>query len=786
LVFLAPYNGSGFINDPNVPGSEGTLTVWGINGLGIDNQVSQQINLTRRLLINGNQEWRISSATGSIAQLTLAGSINSGLNLGSSILTLNAVNAANSFTFSNPLSGAGGITVMGAGSVNLNAINSYTGATTINSGTLALAGTGSIATSSTVIVNGTLDVSGIAAAGTFINSLAGADTGVIHLGAKDMTIANAAGDFAGVIDGVGGLTLNGIQTLSGNNTYTGVTTISAGTLQLGNGGTAGSVSGDITNNGALVFNRANQFTLAGVISGTGDIRQIGSGTTTLTGNNSAFSGASYIDAGTLSVNGTLGGSMEVRGGRLQGTGTVGDTTNFAGGTIAPGNSIGTLLIAGNYTGNGGTLEIEGQFAGTGSSADRLLISGNASGSTVIKTINLGGAGAITGSGNTDGISIIQVAGTSAANTFQLAGGYAAAGPYQYRLRAFDSTGSAIGELDPRLGAAPSFYDYRLQSVVDASGKPVAVPQIAGYQALPTGAVRYGASLLDSVHKRLGELRQLAATRDKNGGQQNAEFFMRAQGSTNDVSGNRASGYDQNIGYVQAGGNVFGKDLDDGAKVRVGGAISFGDSNLSADQTNAKVNLHGTTVALTTTYQAAAGWYLDGVMQLTKYTSDIRTDERGQTASPNGRGVGISLEGGYPFDLAGGLVIEPQVQLSYQKIKFNTFTDVDQIAVDLKDGESLRGRFGGRIQQIFDKNTDRSWLPFIEANLIHEFLSDGSINASGVEFASDSIGTSLQLGGGINAQVGANKIVFASVSYEKGLSSAAADAWSGNIGMRIDF
>lgn len=625
LVFLGPYTASGFVNNVQAPNFEGTLSISGLNGLGIDNQVNQQITLNRRLLITADQEWRISSATGSMMQLTAG--VNSGLNLGANTLTLNPVNAANFFTFDNPISGTGGLTVMGAGRVNLNTVNIYTGATTVNSGTLSLGSAGSIASSSMVTVNS--------------------------------------------------------------------------------------------------------------------------------------------------------------GGRLQGTGISGNTTNFAGGTIAPGNSIGTLLIAGNYIGNGGTLEIEGQFAGTGSPADRLLISGNASGNTLIKTINLGGAGAITGSGNTDGISIVQVAGTSAVNTFQLAGGYAAAGPYQYQLRAFDAASSAAGEVDPRLGAVP-FYDYRLQSVVDASGKPVAVPQIAGYQALPTGAVRYGASLLDSVHKRLGELRQLAATRDENGGQQNDEFFMRAQGSSNDVSGHRASGYDQDIWYLQAGGNIFGKDLEDGAKLRIGGAVSFGESKLNADKTSAKVDLQGTTVALTSTYQAAAGWYLDGVAQLTKYSSEIKTDERGLTGFPQGLGYGLSLEGGYPFDLGGGFFIEPQMQLSYQEIKFGLFTDADQIAVDLKDGESLRGRFGGRIQQIFDKNTDRAWSPFVEANLSHEFLDDASINASGVEFLADSVGTSLQFGGGINAQVGANKVVFASLSYEKGLSSAAADAWGGNIGMRIDF
>ena len=70
--------------------------------------------------------------------------------------------------------------------------------------------------------------------------------------------------------------------------------------------------------------------------------------------------------------------------------------------------------------------------------------------------------------------------------------------------------------------------------------------------------------------------------------------------------------------------------------------------------------------------------------------------------------------------------------------------------------------------------------------MHEFLKDRGITAGGISFASDSLGTSAQLGGGINAQVGADTTLFASVSYSKGLSSGAADTWSGNLGVRFAF
>ena len=99
----------------------------------------------------------------------------------------------------------------------------------------------------------------------------------------------------------------GTLILSGDSTYTGGTTIGAGTLQLGNGGTTGSIVGDVTNNGALAFNRSDTFTFPGVISGTGSVSQIGAGTTVLTANNT-YTGATTVAAGTLIVNGSIGNS----------------------------------------------------------------------------------------------------------------------------------------------------------------------------------------------------------------------------------------------------------------------------------------------------------------------------------------------------------------------------------------------------------------------------------------------------------------------------------------------
>jgi fibronectin-binding autotransporter adhesin len=62
--------------------------------------------------------------------------------------------------------------------------------------------------------------------------------------------------------------------LAGTANYSGGTTIAAGTLQIGNGGVSGSVSGDIANNGALIFNRSDNLSYSGSVTGTGTLTQL--------------------------------------------------------------------------------------------------------------------------------------------------------------------------------------------------------------------------------------------------------------------------------------------------------------------------------------------------------------------------------------------------------------------------------------------------------------------------------------------------------------------------------
>ena len=138
-----------------------------------------------------------------------------------------------------------------------------------------------------------------------------------------------------MISGTGAFQQNGTGTtiLTGNNTYTGGTTIDAGTLQLGNGGTTGSIVGNVFDNGTFAINRPDTFTFGNVISGIGAFQQNGTGTTILTGDNT-YTGATTVNAGALIVNGSIASSSLTTvnsGATLSGSGIVGSTVINTGG-----------------------------------------------------------------------------------------------------------------------------------------------------------------------------------------------------------------------------------------------------------------------------------------------------------------------------------------------------------------------------------------------------------------------------------------------------------------------
>ena len=196
---------------------------------------------------------------------------------------------------------------------------------------------------------------------------------------------NGSGSFAGRLQNSGAAftfakTGSGRQVLTGTNTYTGFTLIQNGILQIGAGGTSGTIgTGAISNSGVLVFNRSDAITNSQLMIGSGSLVQAGAGTLTMVGSNAVHSGGTFVSNGTLIVQNAMtvgsfavatGGALIVRGmtgtgdvavaagGTLGGTGVVNGAI-LANGVVAPGEGIGTLTVNSNVTfGSTGVLSVE--------------------------------------------------------------------------------------------------------------------------------------------------------------------------------------------------------------------------------------------------------------------------------------------------------------------------------------------------------------------------------------------------------------------------------------------
>lgn len=269
----------------------------------------------------------------------------------------------------------GGIIQQGSNTLTLSGSNNYRGGTQINSGTLAVSDDGNLGSSdSAVNLNGgTLEATAtFSSSRTF--SLAG--TGTIDV---DDSFALT---LTGPISGSGSLVKvdEGTLILRGNNTYNGGTTVSAGTLQ----GDTASLQGDITNNASVVFDQSSNGTYSGIMSGTGSLIKQGLRNVNFSNDSSGFTGTTTIHSGAIVVSGKLGGTCTVSvAGMLKGNGEImGDVMNH--GRIAPGTSIGTLAVNGNYTQTpSGTLVIEIDDSGSGS---LLQVTGTASVSGIFELI----------------------------------------------------------------------------------------------------------------------------------------------------------------------------------------------------------------------------------------------------------------------------------------------------------------------------------------------------------------------------------------------------------------
>ncbi len=366
-----------------------------------------------------------------IASLSGGGAAGGNIDLGGNTLT---VTQAADLSYDGIISGTGGLTKKGASKLTLTGTNTYSGATSIDAGTLNLqdaAAAGTTAGGVTVAAGASLELQGgiaIGAESLTLNAgganelvnVSGSNSwaGTVALVGGTVDVVTTAGDLTigGVISGVGfGLTKTGAGTLafSGTNTYSGTTSIQAGKLEtsgadkiddgssvvLANDATASfkilgsetiaSLSGggaaggniDLVGN-ILTVTQAADLSYDGVISGTGALIKNGAGALSLGGVNT-YSGATTVNTGIISFNGVNTGVSAVtvnNAAKLAGTGTIPGSVIMNGSSIlAPGASngdaVGTITISGDLTFNNTSKYV---VTMTGGAIDAIIVGGNLS------------------------------------------------------------------------------------------------------------------------------------------------------------------------------------------------------------------------------------------------------------------------------------------------------------------------------------------------------------------------------------------------------------------------
>ncbi|MBN8974032.1 MAG: autotransporter-associated beta strand repeat-containing protein, partial [Rhizobiales bacterium] len=291
---------------------------------------------------------------------------------------------------SGSITGSGGLTKAGTGALILLGASSYSGGTTVSQGSVHALVTGALGTGPITIGTANLAFSN-ASAGQLAISLANSDSNLYFLTAASahnatidsngtVTFANDADaaharianshmvifdDSATASNAVITNRANGLTGFFGNNTADQATVVNnaGGRVDISGLSTSGIGIGSLSGNGAVYLGAKTLVlgglgmneTIGGVIRNGGEfggagggLVKTGAGNLVLAGLNT-YTGATTVNAGTLSVNGSIASSSLTTvnpGGTLGGNGTVGDTT-IDGGTLAPGNSIGALTVAGN-------------------------------------------------------------------------------------------------------------------------------------------------------------------------------------------------------------------------------------------------------------------------------------------------------------------------------------------------------------------------------------------------------------------------------------------------------
>jgi outer membrane autotransporter protein len=612
---------------------------------------------------------------------------------------------------------------------------------------------------------GEVKIADLTTGGTSFGSIAGA--GTYNLGSKQLTVGSngdsttvsgviedhfpgASGDVGGSLVKVG----TGTLTLSGANTYTGLTTISEGAINL-----TGSLLSPVS------------VEASGTLGSTGTVFN----TVTNAGTVAPGFGLPATQFGTLTVNSYVG----------------------AGGTLALRTFLGTdgspsdkLVI------NGGTA--------TGSTSVRITNAGGpgaetvANGITVVQAIN----------GGTTAAGAFTLPGEVRAGDFDYRlfhGGLSGSNPNDWFLR---ST-FIVGPVPPEPVVPPEPPILPPEPPVPPEALPPGVypiigPEIATYGVVQPIARQLGMTTLGTLHERTGDPSLAANTGTPcvtDGGTPDGiprkapakaptdclnagwrpSVWGRVLGQQIDnhyraFADPRASG--QLLGF-QSGIDLLRGEWLPGHRDAAGIYVGYANANVDVSglvtneaatgyvlRHTGGLNLDAWSGGAYWTHYGPSDWYLDAVAQVTHYQGAAST----QFASLATTGFGFlsSLETGFPVRLpmfGPGFVLEPQAQIVWQRVSFDDANDgLGAVALGTTSGAS--GRIGLRGKWTIVSDSGQVWQPYLRANLWRDWGARATATYSGVDLVPLlEQATRLQLGGGLSVRMNANVSLYANADYQ---------------------
>ena len=466
------------------------------------------------------------------------------------------------------------------------------------------------------------------------------------------------------------------------------------------------------------------------------------------------------------------------------------------------NPVNSLTINGNYTGKSGSkLLVDSTWNNANSlTTDSLAINGSASGSTTV-SVPGGIFGDVTQAeqAKVSDKPVVTVSNPHAETVF---------------------TGSAptsnAGEA--QLLKVGNNYHWTLLAKARPTDPTPTIPiydePVPAYVQTPLVNKEMGFAQMGKLHERVSEQQtwawddcgtrceQYQQFKDKD--QKKYPVWGRLNGEYLKLQGDNRFALRSKSGFVQFGVDIDNQvNLQDGSRRHNGAMLTYGwgstdyfdrdraqNGVVVSDKYTGKAETDMLSLGGYSTWYARNGTYLDLVGNLSWLHNKYRSRD-GIKASQNGYGLGLSAEVGRPWRIGESQwQIEPQAQLSYQRIHLNSFNDgVRNVSGQSMDG--LRGRIGARLAWNAQGDELRTKSFYLTANLLHDFKGSNASATMGRETVQESYGRTWgEVGLGAQTALSKATYLYGDVRYERSLDGnkgalggAQREGYHGRIGVR---